>query len=101
MKILSGVYPFGTYTGTILYQGQELKLQNSSIHEAVRRGISIVYQELTLVPGMSVGENIFLGREPVERGSINWDRLYADTQAILDKYNLDVRPQDIVRNLGI
>jgi D-xylose transport system ATP-binding protein len=101
MKILSGVYPHGTYTGTILYNGRELKLQDSSIHEAVRQGISIVYQELTLVPGMTVGENIFLGREPVERGAINWDRLYADTQAILDKYNLDVRPHDIVSSLGI
>src|SRR5579859_148189 len=101
VKILSGVYPYGSYSGTIQYQGRELKLQGSSIHAAARQGISIVYQELTLVPGMTVGENIFLGREPVEHGAIDWNRLYSDTQAILDKYNLDVRPQDVVSSLGI
>jgi len=101
MKILAGVYPFGTYSGSILYNGKELRLQNGAIQEAVREGISIVYQELTLVPAMTVAENIFLGREPVERGSIDWDRLNSETRSILEKYQLDVRPQDVVRNLGI
>ncbi len=101
MKILAGVYPYGTYSGSILYNGKELKLQNGAIQEAVREGISIVYQELTLVPAMTVAENIFLGREPVERGSIDWDRLNSETRSILEKYHLDVRPQDVVRNLGI
>ena len=101
MKILAGVYPYGTYDGTVLYNGKELKLQNSSIQAAVREGISIVYQELTLVPAMTVAENIFLGREPVNRGSIDWDRLNSETRSILEKYKLDVRPQDVVRNLGI
>ncbi len=101
MKILAGVYPYGTYDGTVLYNGKDLKLQNSSIQAAVREGISIVYQELTLVPAMTVAENIFLGREPVNRGSIDWDRLNSETRSILEKYRLDVRPQDVVRNLGI
>jgi len=101
MKILAGVYPYGTYSGTVLYNGKELKLQNGAIQAAVREGISIVYQELTLVPAMTVAENIFLGREPVERGSIDWDRLHSETRSILEKYRLDVRPQDVVRNLGI
>src|SRR5512136_1089381 len=79
MKILSGVYPHGTYGGKIIYEGKELRLESSSIHQAAEQGIAIVYQELTLVPAMTVGENIFLGREPVERGSIIWDKLYADT----------------------
>jgi len=101
MKILSGVYPYGTYDGSVIYDGQELKLETSAIHQAAEQGIAIVYQELTLVPSMTVGENIFLGREPVERGSINWDKLYVDTQSILSKYKLDIQPQDVVKNLGV
>ena len=80
MKILSGVYPHGNYEGTVVYDGKDLILEGSAIHQAVEEGIAIVYQELTLVPGMTVGENIFLGKEPVERGSIIWDRVYSDTQ---------------------
>lgn len=101
MKILSGVYPYGTYEGEILYNGQPLKLEGSSIQQAADEGIAIVYQELTLVPGMTVGENIFLGKEPTKKGVINWDLVYADTQKILDEYHLDVHPQDIVKNLGV
>ena len=74
MKILSGVYPHGTYEGQIFYEGKELKLGEGSIRQAIEEGIAIVYQELTLVPAMTVGENVFLGKEPVERGSINWNK---------------------------
>jgi D-xylose transport system ATP-binding protein len=101
MKILSGVYPCGEYDGRIIYNGQELKLEGSSIHKASEQGIAIVYQELTLVPGITVGENIFLGKEPVEFGSITWAKVYAETQKILDEYHLDIHPQDIVKNLGV
>lgn len=101
MKILSGVYPYGTYEGTVLYEGNKLKLESSSIRQATEEGIATVYQELTLVPGLTVGENVFLGKEPVEMGSINWDRLYADTRDVLTKYNLDIQPQSIVKNLGV
>ncbi len=101
MKILSGVYPFGTYEGSVVFNGEELKLGNSSIREATQKGIAIVYQELTLIPTTTVGENVFLGREPVENGTINWDKLYADTQAILTKYQLDIAPQETVKKLGV
>jgi D-xylose transport system ATP-binding protein len=101
MKILSGVYPHDTYEGSVIFNGEELLLGQSAIQEAGHKGIAIVYQELTLVPIMSVGENVFLGREPVERGSINWNRLYANTREILEKYKLDVPPQAIVRTLGV
>lgn len=101
MKILSGVYPHGDYEGKVIYDGQELVLAGSAIHQAAQEGIAIVYQELTLVPGMTVGENIFLGREPVERGVITWDRIYSDTQKILDKYKMNIHPQDIVSHLGV
>jgi D-xylose transport system ATP-binding protein len=101
MKILAGVYPWGSYEGSIVYDGQELKLGDRSIREASEAGIAIVYQELTLVPSMSVGENIFLGREPVERAAINWEKLYADTRQILTKYQLDIQPHAIVNQLGV
>jgi D-xylose transport system ATP-binding protein len=101
MKILSGVYPYGSYAGTILYENRELKLENRSIRQALEEGIAIVYQELTLVPGMTVGENIFLGKEPMENGVINWDKLYDQTRQILEKYKLDVPPHAIVKNLGV
>ena len=67
MKILCGVYPSGTYEGSIIYDGRELRLEGNSIRQAIDEGIAIVYQELTLVGNMTVGENIFLGKEPVER----------------------------------
>lgn len=101
MKILAGVYPHGSYEGKVIYEGQELKLEDRSIRQAIEQGIAIVYQELTLVPGMTVGENIFLGKEPVEHGSINWDKLYAETREILTKYNLDVSSQAKVKTLGM
>ena len=101
VKILSGVYPYGTYDGSVIYDGEELKLIQSSIHAAVEKGIAIVYQELTLVPTRTVGENVFLGKEPVEHGVINWNKLYAETRDILEKYQLDVDPRAIVNNLGV
>jgi D-xylose transport system ATP-binding protein len=101
VKILSGVYPYGTYEGSIVYDGEELQLGQSSIREAAEKGIAIVYQELTLVSTRTVGENVYLGKEPLEHGAINWNKLYADTQAILEKYQLDVNPRDVVGNLGV
>jgi D-xylose transport system ATP-binding protein len=101
MKILAGVYPWGSYEGQVLYEGRELKLIDASIHQAAEEGIAIVYQELTLVPTITVGENIYLGKEPTERGIINWEKLYSNTQKVLDKYHLDVPPRSIVRHLGV
>lgn len=101
MKILAGVYPYGTYEGTILYEGQELKLTSNSIKEARKEGIAIVFQELTLVPDMTVGENIFLGKEITENGVINWDKTYAECKKILEHYKLDVNPHDVVKHLGV
>ena len=101
MKILAGVYPWGSYEGQVLYDGRELKLENRSIRQATEEGIAIVYQELTLVPSITVGENIYLGKEPVEFGFINWHKLYADTQQVLEKYHLDVPARSVVRHLGV
>jgi D-xylose transport system ATP-binding protein len=101
MKILAGVYPWGTYEGQVLYNGQELKLVARSIHQAVEEGIATVFQELTLVPSITVGENIYLGKEPVKVGIINWEKLYADSEQVLEKYHLDVSARSIVHHLGV
>ena len=101
VKILAGVYPWGDYAGTVMYEDQELRLEHGSIRQAIEEGIAIVYQELTLVPDMTVGENVFLGKEPVEGPGINWDKLYADTQQLLEKYNLDIQSQAEVGSLGV
>jgi D-xylose transport system ATP-binding protein len=101
MKILAGVYPWGTYEGQITYDDRELKLVDASIRQAVKEGIAIVFQELTLVPSITVGENIYLGKEPTEYGVINWEKLYADSQQVLTKYQLDVPARAIVSHLGV
>ncbi len=90
VKILAGVYPNHTYQGKIIFNNKELKFASSSIEEAIKEGIATVYQELVLVPQLTAGENIFLGREPKERGIINWNKLYSDTEEILKKYKLNV-----------
>jgi D-xylose transport system ATP-binding protein len=91
VKILAGVYPNNTYQGKIYFNEKELKLSSSSIEEAIKEGIATVYQELVLVPHMTAGENIFLGREPRDkRGIINWNKLFSDTKKILEKYKLNV-----------
>ncbi|KAB8143973.1 ATP-binding cassette domain-containing protein [Chloroflexia bacterium SDU3-3] len=102
MKILAGLYPYGSYDGSILYDGSELRLEGGSIRQASEAGIAIVYQELTLVPNMTVGQNIYLGREPRNAlGGIDWDKLYIDTQQLLDTYRLDIDPRALVRHLGV
>lgn len=101
MKILSGVYPYESYEGSILYNGEELKLEGSAIRQASQLGIAIVYQELTLVPSMTVGENVFLGKEPLTNKVIDWNGLYAETNKILAQYKLDVSSLAVVKHLGM
>jgi D-xylose transport system ATP-binding protein len=101
MKILCGVYPHGSYSGDIVYKGKVLALSGSSIRQAIEEGIAIVYQELTLIPNMTVGENIFLGKEPRTGPGIDWNRLYSDTDEILKRYQLPVSPHEVVKYLGV
>jgi D-xylose transport system ATP-binding protein len=102
VKILSGVYPADTYTGTVSYDGEPLNFTHQALRSAIDKGIAVVYQELLLVPEMTVGENIFLGREPVTgKGTVNWNKLYADTREILKKYNLNIPFSAKVSSLGL
>jgi len=99
MKILSGVYPYGTYSGDIFVEGKKQHFRN--IKDSEHAGVAIIYQELTLVKGMTVGENIFLGREPVVNGIINWNKVYADSKKLFEKLNIEIDVYEKVENLGI
>jgi D-xylose transport system ATP-binding protein len=99
MKVLSGVYPFGTYGGDIRIDNETKQFQN--IREAEKAGIAIIFQELSLVKELTVGENIFLGREPSRFGVINWNELYQKAGQLLKNLNLPINPRTPVGNLGI
>ena len=99
MKVLGGVYPHPQYGGEILIEGQEQKY--SGVRDAEKAGIAVIYQELSLVKEMSVGENIFSGREPRKFGVIRWEELYRRAQQLLDDLHLEIDPHTPIRNLGI
>lgn len=102
MKILSGVYPHDTYSGRIILEGGEIRFERGAIRAAIEHGVSIVYQELALNPFATVGENIYLGREPVRRGGvIDWNRLYSQTRELLAGYGLDIPFAEEVGRLGV
>ena len=98
MKVLSGVYGHGTYSGEIHFEGEERKF--SSISESENIGIIIIHQELALVPLLSIAENIFLGNETAKGGVINWYEAFARTKALLKKVGLNEHPNTLITNLG-
>jgi len=99
MKVLSGVYPYGTYSGDILVNGDTKKFKN--IREAEKAGIAIIFQELSLVKELTVGENIFLGREPSRFGIIDSTLLYQKATKLLNDLNLPINLRTKVGNLGV
>jgi len=99
MKVLSGVYPVGTYEGDILIDDQVRQFRG--IRDSENAGVAIIFQELSLVKELTVGENIFLGKEPSQYGVINWSELYHRTTKLLQDLHLDIDPRVPVGNLGI
>lgn len=99
MKVLSGLYPAGTYSGEIIIEGQSRQFQQ--ISDAEKAGIAIIHQELALVKEMTVGENIFLGAEPCRHGVIQWDELYHNASVWLKKVGLNISPNVKIGHLGI
>jgi putative multiple sugar transport system ATP-binding protein len=100
MKVLSGVYPAGSYDGEIVFDGQPVRF--TGIRESEHRGIVIIHQELALVPYLSIAENIFLGNERRGRGGlIDWNRANADAAALLASVGLDENPVTPVGQLGV
>ncbi len=99
MKILGGVYPYPEYGGEVVIEGEVHRF--GGVRDAERAGIAVIFQELSLVKEMSVGENIFLGREPRRFGVIRWQELYRRAQQLLDDVHLKIDPHTPIRNLGI
>ncbi|AKR56660.1 xylose ABC transporter ATP-binding protein [Youhaiella tibetensis] len=99
MKVLSGVYPYGDYSGEIFFEGQECRFRG--IHDSERLGIVIIHQELALVPLLSITENLFLGNEHARFGIIDWDANEMRTRALLRKVGLNEDPKTLITNLGV
>jgi putative multiple sugar transport system ATP-binding protein len=99
MKVLSGVYSYGSYEGQIIYQGQECRFRG--IQDSEKLGIIIIHQELALVPLLSIAENIFLGNERSRFGVINWLEAISKTQQLLKKVGLDESPDTLVSSIGV
>ncbi|MHB1170923.1 MAG: multiple monosaccharide ABC transporter ATP-binding protein [Lacisediminihabitans sp.] len=99
MKVLSGVYPYGTYEGEIVYQSQEVRFKDIRSSEAA--GIVIIHQELALIPELSITENIFLGNEPGRGGVIDWREAKRRALELLARVGLADDPDTLIKNIGV
>jgi len=99
MKVLSGVYPHGSYSGDILFNGQVQNFRH--ISDSEHAGIAIIYQELALFPELSVYENILMGQELTKGLSIDWNETIKKATQMLKRVRLNVNPEHKVKDLGI
>jgi len=99
MNILSGVYPYGTYGGSILFEGRECEFKG--IKDSERAGIAIIHQELALVPSLSIGENIFLGNERAKKWFIDWNQTNVQAVKLMKKVGLKENPLTLVKDIGV
>ena len=99
MKVLSGIHPYGSYDGQIIYDGKECRHQN--IKDSEKLGIVIIHQELALVPYLSIAENMFLGNERAKSGVINWDDTYSEAAKYLKIVGLEESPHSLIKDIGV
>ncbi len=99
MNVLSGIYPYGSYTGDILYDGSVCRF--NTIKDSEDKGIVIIHQELALVPFLSIGENIFLGNERKTWNGIDWDETYQLSASLLDLVGLHESPHTLIKDIGV
>jgi len=99
MKVLSGVYPHGTYTGDILFQDEVVEFKD--INHSEHLGIVIIHQELALIPHLSIAENIFLGNEQTRLGVIDWNQTTVRTRELLKKVGLSESPNALISSIGV
>ena len=98
MNVLSGIYPYGTYEGDIIYDGEVCNF--NTIKDSEEKGIVIIHQELTLVPYMTIGENMFLGNERGKKGASDWNETYAEADKYLKMVGLSESSRTLVKELG-
>jgi len=99
IKTLSGIWPAGSYEGQLVMEGKPIEFRSTKDAEAA--GLAVIYQELALVPEMSVAENIFLGQEPRKRGLIDWLAIVQQAKKLLDRFKLAIDPEARVGELGV
>lgn len=99
MKVLSGVYPYGTYDGDIVFEGKVQ--QFNEITDSVKVGIGIIYQELALFPDLTVYENIFAGNELKKGPFVDWNKTIVQATGLLEKVKLKVTPETLIKELGV
>ena len=99
MKVLSGIYPHGSYSGEIVFDGGPGDFKD--IRSSERRGIGIIHQELALVPVLSIAENIFLGNEHASAGVISWHETMTHAQQLLDRVGLSESPRTRISDIGV
>jgi putative multiple sugar transport system ATP-binding protein len=99
MNVLSGIYPYGSYEGDIIYDGETCKFNDIKDSEA--KGIVIIHQELALIPYMTIAENMFLGNERGNSFKINWNETSALSRQYLDTVGLPDSTQTLIKDIGV
>lgn len=99
MNVLSGIYPVGTYTGEIFYNGE--LCQFKTLNDSEAKGIVIIHQELALIPLLTIGENMFLGNEFKNKlGFIDWDKTYSEAERHMKQVGLSESAQTLIKDIG-
>nr|MBW4095776.1 ATP-binding cassette domain-containing protein [Acidobacteriota bacterium] len=99
MKVLSGVYPAGSFDGKILFEGAECQFKDIKSSEST--GIVIIHQELALSPFLSIAENIFLGNEQTKRGFVDWNKTNLEAAKLLARVGLNDNPITKITDIGV
>ncbi|MDR1637740.1 MAG: sugar ABC transporter ATP-binding protein [Treponema sp.] len=97
IKILTGIYPKDG--GQIFYKGKEVSIE--SRHNAAACGIAVIYQELSLIPTLTVAQNVMLGKEPGKFGFLHRREMYRKVQALIDRYDFKLKADVVVETLSI
>ena len=99
MNVLSGQYPYGSYSGKVIYEGKECHYKRLSDSE--KDGIVVIHQELALIPMLSIGENMFLGNEIKNKyGVIDWDKTYSEAERHMKMVGLKESAQTLIKDIG-
>ncbi len=99
MNVLSGIYPYGSYEGEILYQGEKSRF--NTINDSQEKGIVIIHQELALVPYMTIGENIFLGNERGSFLNIDWEESHSQGKKLLKTVGLEESSKTLIKDISV
>ena len=99
MNVLSGIYPYGSYEGNIIYDGEICKF--NTIKDSEEKGIVIIHQELALIPYMTIGENMYLGNERGKSFSINWNETYGEADKYLKIVGLEESSRTLIKDIGV